>query len=121
MMGSIQYLAGAIKQDLRTTLRSQKKTQRDKLALLVATMLHAKTANTMKLAAELSIATERLDMRYQWISRFLSNPLVKVKEVIAPFGRLVLEKLLEKRQAIILVIDQTHIPKNLNLLMVSVR
>lgn len=121
MMGSIQYLAGAIKQDLRIALRYQRKTQRDKLALLVATMLHAKTANTMDLAAELPIVTEGLDMRYQWISRFLSNPLVKVKEVIAPFGRLVLEKLAEKRQAIILVIDQTHISKNLELLMVSVR
>ena len=121
MMGSIQYLAGAIKRDLLTALPYQRKTQRDKLALLVATMLHAKTANTMELAAELSIATERLDMRYQWISRFLSNPLLDVKEVITPLGRFVVEKLVEKRQTIILVIDQTAISKNLALLMVSVR
>jgi hypothetical protein len=45
MVGSIQYLAEAIR--------------------------HVRSANTMDLAASLPIATERIDMRYQWISRFL--------------------------------------------------
>lgn len=121
MMGSIHYLAGAIKKDLLTALPYQRKTQRDKLALLVATMLHAKTANTMELAAQLPIATERLDMRYQWVSRFLSNPFVDVKEVIKPLGLFVLEKLIEKRHTLVLVMDQTYISKNLSLLMLSVR
>ena len=32
-------------------------------------------------------------MRYQWIARFLANPLVDTDEVTAPFARQVLERL----------------------------
>jgi hypothetical protein len=32
-------------------------------------------------------------MRYQWIARFLANPLVDPDEVMAPFARPVLERL----------------------------
>jgi hypothetical protein len=32
-------------------------------------------------------------MRYQWIARFLANPLVDPDEVMAPFARQVLERL----------------------------
>jgi hypothetical protein len=121
MTGSIQYLAEAIKRDLFTVLPQQRKTQRDKLALLVATMLHAKTANTMELAAELPLATERLDMRYQWVSRFLGNPHVKVPQVMEPFGRFILDSLAQKKQKIVLIIDQTQASKSLGVLMISIR
>ncbi|MFS8563291.1 MAG: IS4 family transposase [Rhabdochlamydiaceae bacterium] len=121
MISSIQYLAEAVKRDLFTALPRQRKTQRDKLALLVATMLHAKTANTMELAAELPLATERVDMRYQWVSRFLSNPHVNVAEVIEPFGRFILYNLVQKKQKIVLIIDQTQASHDLNVLMISIR
>ncbi len=45
MVGSIQHLAEAIKDDLLEVLPHQRKTQRDKLSLLVATMLHVRSAN----------------------------------------------------------------------------
>jgi hypothetical protein len=32
-------------------------------------------------------------MRYQWIARFLANPLVDPDKVMAPFARQVLERL----------------------------
>ena len=86
MVGSIQYFAEAIKEDLSEVLPNQRKTQRDKLSLLVATMLHVRSANTMDLAASLPLATERIDMRYQWISRFLANELVDIHEIMDPFA-----------------------------------
>ena len=46
MMGSIHYLAGAIKKFTKSFVLS-KKNQRDKPALLVAAMLDTKTANTI--------------------------------------------------------------------------
>jgi len=82
MVGSIQHLAEAIKEDLREVLPNQRKTQRDKLSLLIATMLHVRNANTMDLAAFLPIETERIDMRYQWISGFLGNELVNSRSII---------------------------------------
>ncbi len=119
MVGSIQHLAEAIKLDLIEALPYQRKTQRNKLALLVATMLHARSANTMDLAAQIPLATERIDMRYQWCSRFLANPHVHIQEVMRPFISSILEQLSNKK--LVFIIDQTHIYKNLELLMISLR
>jgi hypothetical protein len=121
MVGSIQHLTEAIKEDLLKVLPNQRKTQRDKLSLLVATMLHVRSANTMDLAASLPIATERIDMRYQWISRFLSNELVNSNEVIEPFACFVLRQLKKIQSCIVLIIDQTEASSQLQVLMVSAR
>src|SRR6201995_2237996 len=65
-----------IKAELAKRLPKQRKTQRDKLAVLVATMLHVRSANLVELAAGLPRESDRRDMGYQWISRFLANDLV---------------------------------------------
>ena len=65
MVGGIARQAEGIAEELRRRLPAQRKTQRDKLALPVATMLHARTANLMALSASLPLETERADMRYQ--------------------------------------------------------
>ena len=44
-MGGIERLAGAISSDLKGRLPGQRKTQREKLALLVATMLDVRRDN----------------------------------------------------------------------------
>jgi Transposase DDE domain len=121
MVGSIQYLAEAIREDILDVLPNQRKTQRDKLSLLIATMLHVRSANTMDLAASLPIATERIDMRYQWISRFLGNELVDINEIIDPFACFVLRQLSLIQSFLILTIDQTKASSELEVLMVSVR
>ena len=51
MIGSINHLAEAIKADLLEILPFQRKTQRNKLAFLVATMLDTRTAITMVLSS----------------------------------------------------------------------
>jgi hypothetical protein len=121
MTGSIQHLAEVIREDLLKVLPRQRKTQRNKLALLVATMLHVRSANTMDLAASLPLTTDRIDMRYQWISRFLSNEHVKVHEVMNPFACFVLRQLSLIHSSVILIIDQTQASSELQVLMVSVR
>ena len=73
-MTGIERLADSIKAELEQLLPRQRKTQRGKLSLLVATMLDARSANLMDLAAALPLEADRTDMRYQWIARFLANP-----------------------------------------------
>ena len=62
-MGGIEHVGDAITADLAARLPRQRKAQRAKLGLLVATMLEARSANLMDLAAALPRPTERLDMR----------------------------------------------------------
>jgi hypothetical protein len=97
----------------------QRKTQKENLALLVATMLHVRSANTMDLAAELPLKTERIDMRYQWISRLLSNDFICPYKIMKPFAYQILRS--QKEKVIVLTIDQTKASKNFQILMVSVR
>jgi hypothetical protein len=52
-VGGIEVLAEAISADLKARLPGQRKTQREKLALLIATMLDVRSANLMDLAASL--------------------------------------------------------------------
>lgn len=119
MTSSIQHMAGHAEVILKQFLSKQRKTQRRKLALLIATMIEVRSANTMELAAALPTDTERLDMRYQWVSRFLQNEYVRCGEVMRPFA----EKLLERaalQGTIHLAIDQTQACYGMQILMVSV-
>src|SRR3954464_15386210 len=102
-------------------LPRQHKAQRDGLALLTATMLDVRSANLMDLAASLPRAAERLDMRYQWISRLLGNALIEVEAVMAPHGREVLARLAEGGRRIVLMIDQTRATERHQVVMVAAR
>ena len=86
MMGGIEVVARGIAAELERRLPKQRKTQRTKLALLVPTMLEERSANLMDLAAGLPLEADRTDMRYQWITRLLGNPLVISDEVMEPFA-----------------------------------
>src|SRR5690242_20824285 len=86
-MGGIEQLAETVATDMEQRLPGQRKTQRGKLALLVATMLQVRSANLMDVAACLPRPAERLDSRYQWIKRFLANAHVISDAVMAPYGR----------------------------------
>ena len=73
--------------DLKIPFPGQRKTQRDKLAVLVALMLQVKSANLMELGAGLPIKTSDALSRFQWIKRFLGNDLVDIDAVMGPFSR----------------------------------
>src|SRR4051794_16421295 len=106
---------------MRTRLPRQHKAQREGLALLTATMLDVRSANLMDLAASLPRAAERLDMRYQWISRLLGNELIEVDAVMAPYAREVLARLAADGRTVVLMIDQTRATERHQVVMVAAR
>jgi hypothetical protein len=60
MMNGITEIASSISAELKRRLPKQRKTQREKLALLVSTMLDdARRANLMDLAAGLPLEADR--------------------------------------------------------------
>src|SRR4029078_6011019 len=120
-MGGIETVAAAIGADLAARLPGQNEKQREGLALLVATALDVRDVNLMELAAALPRAAERLDMRYQWISRLLSNALIVSDEVIAPFAREVLARAGADGRTLVLIIDQSQINTEHQMVMVSLR
>ena len=81
-MDGIGPIADSISAELKQRLPDQRKTQRGKLALVVATMLDVRSANLMDLAAGLPLEADRTDMRYQWITRLLGNPRVLSDEIM---------------------------------------
>jgi hypothetical protein len=86
-MNGITEIADSLSTELKRRLPNQRKTQRTKLALLVATMLDVRSANLMELAAGLPRECDRTGpsgnaqryMRYQWISRLLGNARIDVE------------------------------------------
>jgi Transposase DDE domain len=121
VVGGIATVAEAIAADMRTRLPRQHKAQREGLALLTATMLDVRSANLMDLAASLPRAAERLDMRYQWISRLLGNELVEADAVMAPHARELLARLAADGRTVVLMIDQTQATGRHQVVMVAAR
>lgn len=120
-MDGIKQIAESISSEFKQRLPGQRKTQREKLALLVATMLDVRSANLMDLAAGLPIDADRTDMRYQWITRLLSNPRVISDEVMAPFAREVLEQAVADGKPIVLILDQSKVSDRYQILMLALR
>src|SRR3954463_16722075 len=121
MMNGITEIAESVSSELKHRLPKQRKTQRTKLALLVATMLEVRSANLMDLAAGLPRDADRTDMRYQWIIRLLGNPLVISDEVMEPFAREVLERAAADGEPLSLILDQSKMSDRHQVLMLAVR
>ena len=119
-MGGIELLAESIGEELRRRLPGQRKTQREALALLVATMLDVRSANLMELAAALPRTAERIDMRYQWVARVLANPLIDCDVVMAPFAREVLARA-ARLGRVELILDQSKLSDRHQVLMLALR
>ena len=120
-MDGVLGLADGIALELQRLLPRQRKTQRRGLALLVATMLDVRSANLMDLAAGLPRSVARIDMRYQWISRVLMNPLIEPDAVMAPFARDVLSRLAADGRPLVLIMDQSKLNDRHQVLMLAVR
>ena len=69
-----------------------RKTILKKLPLAVAAMIEARTPNTSELATVLPLATERADMREQWLRRLLGNSLLEPGNILEPLARQVLQQ-----------------------------
>src|SRR3954464_357401 len=128
-MTGIKEIAESVSSELKHRLPKQRKTQRTKLALLVATMLDVRSANLMELAAGLPREADRTGpsgnaqryMRYQGIPRLLGNPLVVSDEIMEPFSREVLERAAAGGQPIVLILDQSKMSDRHQVLMLALR
>ena len=120
-MNGITEIADSLSAELKRRLPNQRKTQRTKLALLVATMLDVRSANLMDLAAGLPREADRTDMRYQWITRLLGNPLVISDAIMEPFSREVLERAAADGQPLVLILDQSKVSDRHQVLMLALR
>src|SRR3954462_3556717 len=120
-MNGIKENADSIGAELKRRLPRQRKTQRTKLALLVATMLDVRSANLMELAAGLPREADRTDMRYQWITRLLGNPLVISDDIMEPFSREVLERATADGHPLVLILDQSKVSDRHQVLMLALR
>jgi hypothetical protein len=120
-MSGIERVAAGIEAELAQRLPRQRRTQRGKLALLVATMLSARSANLMDLAAALPRPAERADMRYQWIARLLANPLVECDTVMRPFVAEAVRHAGAAGGTVVLILDQSRISARHQMLVLAVR
>jgi Transposase DDE domain len=121
IVDGIKQIAASISAELQQRLPHQRKTQRGKLALLIATMLDVRSANLMDLAAGLPLDADRTDMRYQWISRLLSNPRVVSDAIMEPFAREVLEQAAAAGQPVVVILDQSKLSDRHQVLMLALR
>jgi hypothetical protein len=120
-MSGIGVIAAGIEAELRRRLPRQRKTQRGKLALLVATMLSERSANLMDLAAALPRPAERVDMRYQWVARLLANPRVDCDALMRPFAEEATRRAGAAGGAVVLILDQSKVSARHRMLVLSVR
>jgi hypothetical protein len=118
-MGTVAHLAEKIKEGLEQNHPKLRKTVIRKLAPTIAAVIQTQTANTAMWATVLPIETERADMRLQWISRLLANPLLDTKTIMEPYIKHQLSEA-AKTGPIILMMDQTDIDDRFAILMISI-
>ena len=131
-MGGIEHVARSISVVLHERLPWQRKTQRENLAPLVATMLSERSVNLMSPAAALPRPADRVeprgspgvDMHYQWIVRVLANPLIQCDAVMLPFLREVLGRVQAEAgpgERVDLILDQSLASERQQILMLALR
>jgi hypothetical protein len=87
IMKDIARVAAEIFAELTVRQPHQDKRRREGLALLTATALRVRSVNLNALAAALPRDPDRLDMRYQWISRVLGNDHIDIDATMGSFAR----------------------------------
>ena len=120
-MGTVEHLAKCIEQDLAVLFSTMFKSPREKLAIMIAALIEARSCNTMELAARLPIETERAASRYAWVERFLSTETINDMAVMEVLTRGLLPTLSAQGQTLIISMDQTSLDAGRAIAMMSVR
>ena len=118
-MGPVRRLAEEVGRGLRIALPNLRKTVVDKVALAVGVMIERQTPNTAELANVLPLATERQDMREQWLRRLLKNPRLSSPMLLEPWARQSLAEVSRQGQTVILSLDQTDLGDRFAVLMLG--
>jgi hypothetical protein len=121
MMSAIKHLAKCVESDLAVLLPTLYKNPREKLAVMVASLIETRSCNTMELAARLPIETERAESRYAWIERFLSADTIDDMEVMEAMSLGLLATLSAQGQMLIVSLDQTALDAGRAIAMMSAR
>lgn len=120
-MSGLKKLCESIFNDLELRFPKQRLTQRRKLSELVSAMLMCQTPNLMELSNVLDRPCDSVEARYNYVERFLKNDLVSHEEVMRNYSQELLLRLSEFQDRLFLMIDQSKINDDLELLMISVR
>jgi hypothetical protein len=120
-MGTVQHLAKCIEQDLAVMFSTMFKSPREKLAIMIAALIEARSCNTMEIAARLPIETERAASRYAWVERFLSTETINDMDVMEVLTRDLLPTLSAQGQTLIISMDQTSLDAGRAIAMMSAR
>ena len=120
-MSAIKKLCNSISEDLKSRFPSQRATQRRKLSELVSATLMCHSPNLMELSNVINRPIESVEARYNYVERFLKNELVSISEVMGYYTKDLLLSLAAKDGRLFLMIDQSKINDDIELLMISVR
>lgn len=120
-MSGFKGIVEAVSRDLEKRLPKQRATQRRKLSELVGGMLICQTPNLMELSNVLDRPTESAEARYNYVERFLKNPLVDTEIVMAAYAEDLTHRLGTHQHTLILMIDQSKVNAAFEVLMISVR
>lgn len=120
-MSSIMYMAKCLETDLRGILPQIYKNPLEKLAVLAASAVEARSCNLMELAARLPLATPRMASRYAWIERFLSADTLDDMDVMEPLAGAALTAAGQNGQTIVVCFDQTCVNDRHGIAMLSLR
>ena len=120
-MSGFKKIVEAVARDLEKRLPKQRATQRRKLSELVGGMLICQTPNLMELSNVLDRPTESAEARYNYVERFLKNPLVDTEVVMSAYAEELLGRLAKHQHTLVLMIDQSKVNTAFEVLMVSIR
>lgn len=120
-MSGFKGIVEAIARDLEERLPKQRATQRRKLSELVAGTLICQTPNLMELSNVLDRPTGSAEARYNYVERFLKNPLVNTEVIMTAYAEDLLSRLGKHQHTLVLMIDQSKVNVTFEVLMVSVR
>ena len=116
-MSTVKRIAEEVREGLNQILPDLNKPVVRKLSLAVGAMIEGQTPNTVELSNLLPLATDRQDMREQWLRRLLKSPAL----VMAPFAQAALKQAGQNGQVILLSMDQTDLGDRMAVLMITVR
>jgi hypothetical protein len=120
-MSSVSYLAKRLEEDLRGFLPHVYKSPLEKLAIMTAGVVEARSCNLMELAARLPLETRRTESRYAWIERFLSADTLDDMDVMDVFADAAVAAAAQGGQTIVVSLDQTSVNDTHMIAMLSLR
>jgi hypothetical protein len=117
----IKHFSEQINKELEAQVPHLRMVARRNLADLIGTMLIERSANTMDLAAALPRDSQRIDMRYQFIWRTLSNKLIDEVAIMQDIAKPILNALVKNSKTLVLLMDQTTAGNGDEILMLALR